>query len=179
MVYLIVQTGLTIALQKVSWWKNPVLKQSVLLGFLENLDRLLGVRLHRPDIVLIITSAAVGPAGVRTVMIVMIVMIMMNMMMMIVTQWRLSILLSVTLDPSQDGGRGRDHFGGRWTHHPDPTGSPKSEQNDKYQWIFSMISVQPKKKKEVTYLFLRLWGRIGLMRRKIQRQGGLFSLLQS
>ena len=50
-----------------------------MLGFLENLDRLLGVRLHRPDIVLIITSAAVGPAGVRTVMIVRFTMIMMIM----------------------------------------------------------------------------------------------------
>ena len=87
MVYLIVQKGLTIALQK-----SPVLKQSVLLGFLENLDRLLGVRLHRPDIVLIITSAAVGPAGVRTVMIVritMIAMIMMIMMIMIVTTMKI------------------------------------------------------------------------------------------
>ena len=55
-----------------------------MLGFLENLDRLLGVRLHRPDIVLIITSAAVGPAAVRTVMIVRIMMIMMNMMIMII-----------------------------------------------------------------------------------------------
>ena len=44
-------------------------------------------------------------------------------------------MLSVTLDPSQDGGRGRNHSGGRWTHHPDPTGSPKSEQNEYSQWL--------------------------------------------
>ena len=92
MVYLIVQKGLTIALL---YKKSPVLKQIVLLGFLENLDRLLGVRLHRPDIVLIITSAAVGPAGVRTVMIVMIVMIvriamiLMILMIMIVTTMKI------------------------------------------------------------------------------------------
>ena len=53
-----------------------VLKQIVLLGFLENLDRLLGVRLHRPDIVLIITSATASHRGVR--MMIMMIVIMTN-----------------------------------------------------------------------------------------------------
>ena len=76
--------GLSDCLERLdySFTKSLLMKKSsfekiVLLGFLENLDRLLGVRLHRPDIVLIITSAAVGPAAVRTVMIVRITMIMM------------------------------------------------------------------------------------------------------